>query len=143
MQLERLPCSMEARWEILRVLTEFETYLRELTELLRPVARAAGGRNAGVDRAESRAAGHLGKVLPDALRRHVPAGDVRASYLFTQEMQPDEVWIALWNFNMVGFWTEWFESGGKTVRIAYLGANLSFEFAAAIRSGRMPRHCAP
>lgn len=29
------------------------------------------------------------------------------------------------------FWTEWFESGGKTVRIAYLGANLSFEFAAA------------
>ena len=37
-QLERLPCSMEARWEILRVLTEFETYLRELTELLRPVA---------------------------------------------------------------------------------------------------------
>ena len=55
----------------------------------------------------------------------------RASYLFTQEMQPDEVWIALWNFNMVGFWTEWFESGGKTVRIAYLGANLSFEFAAA------------
>ena len=54
-----------------------------------------------------------------------------ASYLFTQEMQPDEVWIALWNFNMVGFWTEWFESGGKTVRIAYLGANLSFEFAAA------------
>ena len=46
-------------------------------------------------------------------------------------MQPDEVWIALWNFNMVGFWTEWFESGGKTVRIAYLGANLSFEFAAA------------
>lgn len=35
------------------------------------------------------------------------------------------------SFNMVGFWTEWFESGGKTVRIAYLGANLSFEFAAA------------
>lgn len=68
----------------------------------------------------------------------------RASYLFTQEMQPDEVWIALWNFNMVGFWTEWFESGGKTVRIAYLGANLSFEFAGRhIRSGRMPRHCAP
>ena len=41
-----------------------------------PGRRAAGGRNAGIDRAEPRAAGHLGKVLSDALRRHVPAGDV-------------------------------------------------------------------
>ena len=50
-QLERLPCSMEARWEILRVLTEFETYLRELTELLRPVAEqlAAAGFNVALN----------------------------------------------------------------------------------------------
>ena len=74
-QLERLPCSMEARWEILRVLTEFETYLRELTELLRPVAgQLAAEMQALTER--NRAAGHLGKVLSDALRRHVPAGDV-------------------------------------------------------------------
>ena len=74
-QLERLPCSMEARWEILRVLTEFETYLRELTELLRPVAeQLAVEMQALTER--NRAAGHLGKVLSDALRRHVPAGDV-------------------------------------------------------------------
>ena len=32
-QLERLPCSAEERWSILRVLTEYEPHLRELTEL--------------------------------------------------------------------------------------------------------------
>ncbi len=37
-QLERLPCSIEGRWTILRALTEFETHLKELTELIRPVA---------------------------------------------------------------------------------------------------------
>lgn len=130
-QLERLPCSMEARWEILRVLTEFETYLRELTELLRPVAeQLAAEMQALTERNRAQLAiweKYFQTHSVDTFQQEM----FRASYLFTQEMQPDEVWIALWNFNMVGFWTEWFESGGKTVRIAYLGANLSFEFAAA------------
>lgn len=127
----RLPCSMEARWEILRVLTEFETYLRELTELLRPVAeQLAAEMQALTERNRAQLAiweKYFQTHSVDTFQQEM----FRASYLFTQEMQPDEVWIALWNFNMVGFWTEWFESGGKTVRIAYLGANLSFEFAAA------------
>ena len=130
-QLERLPFSMEARWEILRVLTEFETYLRELTELLRPVAeQLAAEMQALTERNRAQLAiweKYFQTHSVDTFQQEM----FRASYLFTQEMQPDEVWIALWNFNMVGFWTEWFESGGKTVRIAYLGANLSFEFAAA------------
>ena len=37
-QLERLPCSIEGKWHILRALTEFESHLQELTELIRPVA---------------------------------------------------------------------------------------------------------
>ena len=37
-QLERLPCSIEGKWHILRALTEFESHLKELTELIRPVA---------------------------------------------------------------------------------------------------------
>ena len=36
-QLERLPCSIEGRWTILRALTEFETHLKELTELIRGI----------------------------------------------------------------------------------------------------------
>lgn len=120
-QLERLPCSMEARWEI----------LRELTELLRPVAeQLAAEMQALTERNRAQLAiweKYFQTHSVDTFQQEM----FRASYLFTQEMQPDEVWIALWNFNMVGFWTEWFESGGKTVRIAYLGANLSFEFAAA------------
>ena len=122
---------MEARWEILRVLTEFETYLRELTELLRPVAeQLAAEMQALTERNRAQLAiweKYFQTHSVDTFQQEM----FRASYLFTQEMQPDEVWIALWNFNMVGFWTEWFESGGKTVRIAYLGANLSFGFAAA------------
>ena len=103
----------------------------ELTELLRPVAeQLAAEMQALTERNRAQLAiweKYFQTHSVDTFQQEM----FRASYLFTQEMQPDEVWIALWNFNMVGFWTEWFESGGKTVRIAYLGANLSFEFAAA------------
>lgn len=100
-QLERLPCSMEARWEILRVLTEFETYLRELTELLRPVAeQLAAEMQALTERNRAQLAiweKYFQTHSVDTFQQEM----FRASYLFTQEMQPDEVWIALWNFNMV------------------------------------------
>ena len=88
-QLERLPCSMEARWEILRVLTEFETYLRELTELLRPVAeQLAAEMQALTERNRTQLAiweKYFQTHSVDTFQQEM----FRASYLFTQEMQPD------------------------------------------------------
>lgn len=90
-QLERLPCSMEARWENLRVLTEFETYLRELTELLRPVAeQLAAEMQALTERNRAQLAiweKYFQTHSVDTFQQEM----FRASYLFTQEMQPDEV----------------------------------------------------
>ena len=34
---------------------------------------------------------------------------------------------------MIGFWSEWLERGGESVRVAYAGSGLSFDFAASHR----------
>ena len=127
-QLERLPCSVEARWEILRALTEFGPYLRELTELLRPVAERLAPRMEAIAARNQVQLSAWGDYFASHTLETFQQEMFRASYLFPQEKQPEEIWVALWSFNMFGFWTEWVLD--SPVRIAYLGASLTFEFAA-------------
>lgn len=42
-----------------------------------------------------------------------------------------DIWLGLWNFNHFGTWSEWLEmpDADHMVRIAYIGAGISFRFA--------------
>ncbi len=130
-QLERLPCGVEAKWMILRALTEFETHVRELTELLRPVADRL--REAMVRLVEMNEAVlqewtvYFENHTVDDFQQEM----FNTTFLFTQENVPHEIWLCLWNFNLFGTWSEWMlAENSLPVRVAYIGICISFDFAA-------------
>lgn len=143
-QLERLPCSMEARWEILRVLTEFETYLRELTELLRPVAEQLA--------AEMQALTERNRAQLAIWEKYFQTHSVDT---FQQEMcsarriSSRRRCSRMRSGSRCGTST-WSASGRSGSRAAArlcalpISARTSaLNLRRHIRSGRMPRHCAP
>ncbi len=130
-QLERLPCAIEGRWAVLRVLTDYERAVRELTELIRPVAAALTGEmgalmelSAGFfNRWEAYFSGHTVDDFQSEM--------FHTTFLFTEEDRPHEIWLAQWYFNPFGTWSEWLEERERAVRTAYLGLGISFDFSAA------------
>ena len=130
-QLERLPCSAEERWSILRVLTEYEPHLRELTELIRPVAERL--------KKEMTALNAMNEAALDAWCRyfqtHTPDDFQNEMFNTTFPLlarsQHYDIWLGLWNFNHFGTWSYWLErpEAHHMVRFAYIGAAISFRFA--------------
>ncbi len=136
-QLDRLPCDLEAKWRILRALTDYVHHVEDLKELLRPVADKL-----------SRLMGPLVEMNEDVLRywedyfRAHTMDDFQremfnSTFLFPEENVPHEVWLCLWYFNFLGTWTEWLDNiaqDGKPVRIIYIGMCISFDYAAHRRT---------
>ncbi len=128
-QLERLPCAIEGRWAILRVLTDYEKAVRELTEVIRPVAMALEGQMGTLMTMDE-------SFLPqweDYFRDHT-VDDFQhemfnTTFLFTEENRPHDIWLGKWYFNPFGTWSEWLEDRGGAVRTAYLGLGISFELS--------------
>lgn len=130
-QLERLPCSVEAKWEILRVLTSFPEHLQELTELIRPVA-------AGLKAAEqtlmemsalplARWTGYFQTHTVDDFSTEI----FNTTFLFAEDNTPHEIWLGIWNFNPFGAWSEWWPTPTGKARVAYIGGSLSLDLAFA------------
>lgn len=128
-QIQRLPCSVESKWEILRVLTDFGDFVRELTELIRPVARL-------LEQSMETLVG-MNEELLETWSAYFQIHTVDefqnqmfdSSFLFLEENLPHEIWLGIWNFNAFGVWSEWVVSGPKKVRIAYIGMGISLDLA--------------
>ena len=130
-QLERLPCSIEAKWEILRALTSFPEHLQELTELIRPVA-------AGLKAAEETLMEMNAQPLArwtDYFRTHTvddfSMEIFNTTFLFAEDSTPHEIWLGIWNFNPFGAWSEWWPIPTGKARVAYIGGSLSLDLAFA------------
>lgn len=130
-QIERLPCSVDAKWMIIRALTDYETHLRELTELLLPITRKlkpSMGRLVEMNRPELEA---WGEYFSSHTVDEFQSTMFGSSFLFAEANRPHEIWVSIWHFNFLGFWSEWLsEDGPLPVRIAYIGMGISFDFAA-------------
>lgn len=135
-QVERLPCDLEAKWRILRALTDFDTHVRELTELIRPVGEQLPALMEPLVR--------MNEPLLQQWRAYFETHTMddfqnemfNSTFLFAEENVPCELWLCLWNFNFLGTWSEWINrSDGqeKPVRVAYIGMGISFKFAARHR----------
>ena len=132
-QLERLPCDVEAKWGILRVLTDFEAHLRELTELVRPVAERLQEEMVPLvelnqpilDRWVEYFASHTVEDFEEEL--------FNTKLPFLQEDEPKELWLCVWSFNMFAWWTEWIGSEEETeeepTQVAYIGMCMRREMA--------------
>lgn len=115
----------------MRVLTEYEPHLRELTELIRPVAERL--------KKEMTALNAMNEAALDAWCRyfqtHTPDDFQNEMFNTTFPLlarsQHYDIWLGLWNFNHFGTWSEWLEmpDADHMVRIAYIGAGISFRFA--------------
>ncbi len=132
-QIEHLPCAIEAKWEILRALTEFESFLAELMQLVRPVAERLRTeletmRSLNAPALE-RWSAYFSEHTVDKFREEM----FGSSFLFPQDLPQQDVLLGIWSCNMIGFWSEWLERGGESVRVAYVGSGLSFDFAASHR----------
>ncbi len=132
-QIEHLPCAIEAKWEILRALTEFESFLAELMQLVRPVAERLRTeletmRSLNAPALE-RWSAYFSEHTVDKFREEM----FGSSFLFPQDLPQQDVLLGIWSCNMIGFWSEWLERGGESVRVAYAGSGLSFDFAASHR----------
>lgn len=129
-QLERLPCSVEAKWGLLRVLTDYETHLRELTELVRPVAEKL--------REEMKPLVELNQSVLDRWTAYFEVHTVddfqrdmfNTKLPFLQEDAPEELWLSIWSFNMFAWWTEWLGDENTPIQMAYIGMCMRFELAA-------------
>ena len=128
-QLERLPCSIEGRWTILRALTEFETHLKELTELIRPVAAQLQTEMATLCAMNAEPLAQCEAYFRDHTVDDFQNEMFNTTFLFTETNVPHEIWLGVWSFNPFGTWSEWLTHQGQMVRLAYLGANISFRFA--------------
>lgn len=129
-QLERLPCSVEAKWGILRVLTDYEAHLQELTELVRPVANML--------REEMAPLVELNRSVLNRWTEYFESHTVddferemfNTKLPFLQENTPDELWLSVWSFNMFAWWTEWIGDEENPIQVAYIGMCIRFELAA-------------
>lgn len=128
-QLERLPCSIEAKWEILRALTDFEDHLRELTALIRPVAERLHSAMKNLEAMNEETLCQWCTYFQTHTVDDFQNEMFNTTFLFTEENQPHEIWLGLWNFNPLGTWSEWMEAAENKVRVAYIGMSISFDFA--------------
>ena len=128
-QLERLPCTLESRWKILRALTDFEHCLTELTELIRPVAEILREEMAELVAFNQKTleawGGYFQTHTVDDYYREM----FNTTFLFVEEDVPHEIWLGLWCFNMLGTWTEWLEPPEGRARVVYIGMCIRLEFA--------------
>ncbi len=136
-QLERLPCDLEAKWRILRALTDYEHHVSALKELLRPVAERLKTLMAPlVEMSEpvlQEWAGYFQEHTMDEFQSEM----FNSTFLFPEEERPHEVWLCLWYYNFLGTWSEWFDGAGEDgmpVRVAYIGVCISFDYSAHRRA---------
>lgn len=135
-QLERLPCSLEGKWNILRVWSEFESHLRELTELIRPVAERLKQEMAPLQALNQGVLRQWADYFQTHTMDDFQNEMFNTTFLFVEQNISQEIWLGLWNFNAFGTWSEWLEVPGYPgmVRVAYIGASISFRFAARKQS---------
>lgn len=129
-QLDRLPCSVEAKWRILRVLTDYKTHLQELTELVRPVAEKL--KEEMVPLVELNQS--VLKRWEEYFQSHGVDDFEREMFNtklpFSHESVPEELWLSIWSFNMFAWWTEWLGDEEHPIQEAYVGMCICFELAA-------------
>lgn len=128
-QLERLPCSVEAKWQILRVLTDYEYHVRELTDLIRPVARRLQDMMEPLVALNEETLAYWSAYFETHTVDDFQSEMFNTTFLFAEENLPHEIWLGLWYFNMFGAWSEWLEHGAGRARVAYLGMLIRFDFA--------------
>ena len=128
-QLERLPCSIEGKWHILRALTEFESHLKELTELIRPVAVRLQTEMSALQAMSAEPFARWEAYFQDHTVDDFQNEMFNTTFLFAEDDVPHEIWLGIWHFNPFGTWSEWTPTSDQMVRVAYLGANISFRFA--------------
>lgn len=129
-QLDRLPCNVEAKWRILRVLTDYEAHLQELTELIRPVAEKL--------RKEMVPLVELNHAVLNRWEEYFQSHGVddferemfNTKLPFLHETVPEELWLCIWSFNMFAWWTEWMGNEEHPIQVAYVGMCICFELAA-------------
>lgn len=133
-QLERLPCTGEAKWQILRALTDFENHVEKLTALIDPIAQRLRTAMEPINRMNE----PLLCQWEDYFESHTV--DDFQNEMFNTTIACAEanvmhdVWLGLWNFNFLGTWFEWLTGDGALpARVAYIGIGISFEFAARRR----------
>lgn len=130
-QLERLPFTVEAKWIILRALTDFEAHVRELTELIRPVAEKLPKAMSKLIQMNEPLLEEWGAYFETHTVDDFQNEMFNTTFLFAEENVPHEIWLGLWNFNFLGTWSEWFQDHKpQPVRLAYIGIGISFDFAA-------------
>lgn len=128
-QLERLSCSMEAKWQILRALTDFEHHLRELTELIRPVAERLHGALKTIVAMNEENFAQWSQYFTCHTVDDFQNEMFDTSFLFAEENLPHEIWLGIWYFNLFAAWSEWMERPSGRVRLAYIGMCISFELS--------------
>lgn len=136
LQLERLPCSLEGKWNLLRVLTEFEPHLLELTDLIRPVAETLKQEMVPLQALNQETLQQWSNYFQTHSMDDFQNEMFNTTFLFVEQNMTQEIWLGLWNFNCFGTWSEWLAVPDYSgmVRVAYIGASISFRFAARKRS---------
>lgn len=132
-QIERLPCGIEAKWRILRVLTEYETHLRELTEIIRPAAQALRSAMDVLVQQNEPLLEQWSQYFATHTVDDFQSEMFDSSFLFVEEKLPHEIWLGMWCFNIFGTWSEWLDRSER-VRVAYLGVGISFDLAVRKKS---------
>lgn len=138
-QLERLPCDLEGKWRLLRALTDYEHHVRELTELIRPVASRLEEMMAPLVEMNAenfqRWIAYFQQHTMDDFQNEM----FNTTFLFPENNSAQETWLGIWYFNFLGVWSEWIDNrsqSGTPIRLAYIGMSISFDFAA--RYKKMP-----
>ena len=104
-QLERLPCSIEGRWTILRALTEFETHLKELTELIRPVAAQLQTEMATLCAMNAEPLAQWEAYFRDHTVDDFQNEMFNTTFLFTETNGRMRSGWGVWSFNPFGTWS--------------------------------------
>lgn len=128
-QLDRLPCAVEAKWEILRVLTDFDAHLRQLTRLIHPVAKRLQTAMVSLNAANEALLEQWGAYFQTHTVDDFQNEMFNTTFLFTEENRPHEIWLGIWNFNMFGTWSEWIDNADPPACVAYLGMCITFDYA--------------
>lgn len=129
-QVERLPCSMEAKWQILLALSDFDRHIRELTELIRPVAQRLYGALEPIAAMNEGVLAQWSEYFETHTVEDFQNEMFNTSFLFTEDDIPNELWLGIWYFNMFGAWSEWMGTRPNLVRIAYIGMCIDFDYSA-------------
>lgn len=128
-QLEHLSCSVEARWMILRAMTEFDEHTTELTELLRNVAVRLRNEMGTLVAMNQSAIDNWERYFSEYTIDNFQMKMFGSPRLLPKTVRTHDIWLSLWYFNFWGTWSEWMEKDGCLVRTIYIGMIISFDFA--------------